>query len=129
MLDTDACIRFMNRTHPKLTERVVAQRADAFCISIITAAELQFGVERSANRAKSRERLREFRATIPTVGFDEPAAQSYAAARAELARKGSPIGPLEPLIAGHALCLGLTLITDNVREFGRIKGLLVEDWS
>ena len=129
MLDTDACIRFINRSHPKLTERVIAQRADAFCISIITAAELRFGVEHSTHRAKNRERLREFRATIQTVGLDEPAVEAYGTVRAALARKGVLIGPLDLLIAGHALSLGLTLITGNVREFGRVRGLAIEDWS
>ena len=128
MLDTDACIRFMNRSHPTLTERVVAKPADAFCISIITAAELTFGAEAGIHRAKNREKLREFRATIQTAEFEETAVQAYGAVRVALAR-GVVIGPLDLLIAAHALSLGVTLITGNGREFSRVKGLRVEDWS
>lgn len=129
MLDTDACIRVMNRSHPALTERVVAKPADAFCISIITAAELTFGAEAGTHRAKNREKLREFRAAIQTVEFEEAAVQAYGAVRADLSPRGVVIGPLDLLIAAHALSLGLMLITGNGREFGRVKGLRSEDWS
>ena len=128
MLDTDACIRFMNRSHPTLTERVVSNPADVLCISIITAAELTFGAERSARRAKNRERLREFRATIQTVAFDEVAVETYGSVRAELAAKGVVIGPLDLLIAAHAVSLEVTLVSSNLKEFGRVKRLRLEDW-
>lgn len=128
MLDTDACIRFMNRSHPTLTERVVANPAEALCISIITAAELTFGAERSAHRPKNRERLGEFRGTIRTVPFDEVAVETYGAVRAGLTPRGVVIGPLDLLIAAHALSLGLTLVTGNLKEFSRVKGLRLEDW-
>ncbi len=128
MLDTDACIRFMNRTHPQLTERIVAAPAADYCISVITAAELTSGAERSARAEKSREKLKSFRASIATMPFDESAIAAYGKARASLSR-GMPIGPLDLLIGAHAQSLDLVLITGNIREFGRLKGLRVEDWS
>ncbi len=129
MLDTNACIQLINRSHPPLTKRIVSHRASDFALSAVTAAELFFGVENSQHRAKSVKRLALLLAEIEVLAFDERAAEAYGAIRASLAQRGTPIGPLDNLIAAHAVAAGLTLVTTNLREFQRVKSLKVENWS
>jgi tRNA(fMet)-specific endonuclease VapC len=97
-------------------------------ISSITLAELQFGVVRSSDPEHNRMVLTEFMAPLLIAPFDDRAAASYGKLRAELEGQGQPIGPLDTLIAAHALSLGWTLVTNNEREFRRAPGLLVENW-
>jgi len=90
-------------------------------ISSITLAELRFGVSKSARRQQNQ-------AALDVAAFDELAADSYGDVRAELESNGTPIGPLDTLIAGHALSLNVVLVTHNMREFRRITGLRIDDW-
>jgi tRNA(fMet)-specific endonuclease VapC len=129
LLDTNSCVYLMNRTRPKLEERVVRHDADDFAISIITAAELTYGIEKSQHRQRNAEKLARLRSEFITVAFDEDAVAHYGRIRADLERRGTPIGPLDQLIAAHALSLDLTLITNNVREFERVRGLRFENWA
>lgn len=104
-----------------------AVEAEDVCVSIITAAELKFGL---ANRPSTRlaQRLDEFFELVKIVPFESPADQVYADIRAHLTRRGTPIGPNDLFIAAHALAHDLTLVTDNIREFSRVPGLRVENW-
>jgi tRNA(fMet)-specific endonuclease VapC len=90
-------------------------------ISSITLAELRFGVSKSARRQQNQ-------AALDVAAFDELAADSYGDVRAELESNGTPIGPLDTLIAGHGLSLNVVLVTHNMREFRRITGLRIDDW-
>lgn len=128
MLDTDTCIYLLNRSHPALTERILAHRASDFTVSAVTAAELTYGATKSRSRKRSLERLRVFRREIATSPFDDAAIEAYGAVRVDLERRGIPIGPLDTLIAAHAVSLDLLLITNNVKEFRRVKGLRCESW-
>jgi len=97
-------------------------------ISSITLAELRFGVSKSAQRQQNQAALDQFLLPLDIAAFDELAADSYGDVRAELESNGTPIGPLDTLIAGHGLSLNVVLVTHNMREFRRITGLRIDDW-
>lgn len=130
LLDTNVCIRLLANDENSL--RVIdrldrVERSQVF-ISSITAAELFFGVERSARPAENLNRVRRFMAEFELSEFGADAAEAYGTVRATLAASGRPIGPLDTLIAAHAMALKATVVTSNVREFRRVKGLKVADW-
>src|SRR5690242_11708901 len=129
VLDTDTCIYLLNQRYPRLTERVLSHRASDLAISVVTAAELQYGVDCSVRREPNQRKLDVFRSEIEMLPFDEKAIRAYGRVRAILRRRGAPIGPLDTLIAAHALSLGRTLVTNNIGEFGRIPGLACENWA
>ncbi len=102
---------------------------DAVCISSLTFAELMHGIEKSERKAKNMRVLLAFLKNIPIISFDSSAAAMYGNVMARLELKGNKIGPIDTLIAGHALSENLTLVTNNTREFERVEGLKVEDWT
>ena len=128
MLDTNMCI-FLMKNRAKVVERYRVNKADGITISAITAAELQFGVFNSAQPEKNRNGLTAFFIGLTVLDFDESAAFEYGRIRTDLQRNGTPIGPLDTLIAAHAKAHGMILVTNNTREFARVKGLALEDWS
>jgi tRNA(fMet)-specific endonuclease VapC len=97
-------------------------------ISTITVGERLTGAARSSDAPEHTARVVRFCASLQVAPFDDRAAASYAVAHARLAAKGTPIGPLDTLIAGHAMALGATLVTENTREFDRVEGLAIENW-
>jgi len=101
---------------------------DNAAISSITLAELQYGVAKSARPEHNAVLVAEFCAPLAILPFDDHAAETYGKVRAALERRGEPIGPLDTLIAAHALSLDMTLLTSNDREFRRVAGLRVENW-
>ncbi len=128
MLDSDICIHAMNdRTRAQVSEPFLAF-AGEMCMSSVAYAELAFGAEKSARREASMVALRSFMQQVPPLAFGPEAALEYAAIRAHLEAKGTPIGGNDMLIAAHARSLGLTLVTNNRREFDRVPGLKVENW-
>jgi len=130
LLDTNICIYLINRRpgHEKLLERVARYEYGAVLISTVTLAELEFGVAKSSRGAANRHRLGLFLASFELASFDGRAAAAYGPLRARLESRGAPIGPLDTLIAAHALALEATLVTNNTREFARVSGLKVENW-
>lgn len=127
MLDTSTCIRAMQAdpAHP-LAGRF-NRHSKQLCISSIVLAELRFGAENSERIVSNLTRLEKFVACLPEVlDFDGEAAAAYGRLRAALRK--SPIGPLDTLIASHALSRNLIVVTSNTREFGRVQGLQVENW-
>lgn len=98
------------------------------CISAITYAELAYEVEKSRVREKNRIALTVLLSEIRIVPFDDLAAQVYGGVREDLQKKGTPIDPLDALIAAHAKALNLTLVTNNTKEFARVDGLALDDW-
>lgn len=129
LLDTNACIAVINRSSPSVIRRLLAERPEDVVTSVICAAELRFGAERSARRQQALEVLETFLAAVRPVPFDVPCLELCGRVRSKLVAKGKPVGPLDTLIAAHALSLDLTLVTRNVREFLRVPELRVEDWS
>jgi tRNA(fMet)-specific endonuclease VapC len=127
LLDTDVCIAILNRDD-RVRDKLLRHAPSQVRMSAITLAELRFGVAKSANAKRSLANLRTLLAKIAVVPFDEAATERYGSLRAMLEQRGSTIGPLDTLIAAHALSLGWRLATHNTRAFRRVPGLKVEDW-
>jgi len=128
MLDTSVCIELIRGRGKKVLKRLRRCNVGEVGISAITLAELEHGVERSAKPSQNRIALREFCAPLEIRSFDSEAANAYGKVRADLQRAGRVIGPMDLLIAAHALADGATIITNNEREFRRVEGLAVENW-
>ncbi len=128
MLDTDICIALIRQNSPQLVEKIISTSLGEIGLSVITVAELQFGVERSQRREQNQDALLQFLLPFEIADFDSKAALGYGRIRAELEGKGSTIGSYDLLIASHASSLGVILVTGNVKEFQRVKGLNVENW-
>jgi len=129
MLDTDISSYFINGTHPAIDRKIREMGWEAVCISVITRCELLFGVEVSPNPARRSVAVNDYLRYMPMLELPAEAADEYAAIRAELQRKGTPIGNNDLLIAAHARSMGLTLVTNNTREFSRVPGLKIENWA
>ena len=128
MLDTNTCIAIIKRKPPQVLERFNAYKVGEIGISWITLAELEFGVAKSQYQEKNQAALGEFVLPLEIANLDREAARVYGQVRATLERKGTPIGSMDTMIGAHALSLGVTLATNNAKEFSRIKGLTVVDW-
>lgn len=128
MLDTNICIYAIKNHPPQVEARIKQELAHGLCISAITLAELQHGVQKSQRVGKNMEALLKFLTILDVLPFDDGAAVEYGKIQADLQRKGTPIGTADALIAGHARAEGLILVTNNVREFARVSGLTVENW-
>jgi tRNA(fMet)-specific endonuclease VapC len=127
LLDTDVCIAIVNRD-PRVKAHLERHAPSALRMSAVTLAELRFGVEKSRDRRRATFNLRTLLSKVSAIPFDGASTTRYGELRAALEKRGAPIGPLDTLIAAHALSLGLTLATHNTREFRRVPGLKVEDW-
>lgn len=127
VLDTNALIYFF-RGQGRVGERLLAASPAEVAVAAVSVYELEVGIAKSSHPAKRRGQLNELLDTIVVLGFDRAAAQAAAKLRAELERRGRPIGPLDTLIAGTALAHRATLVTRNTREFSRVSGLTVVDW-
>ena len=128
MLDTNTCIAIIRRKPPQVLKRFNAYRIGEIGISWVTLAELEFGVAKSRQQENNQAALDEFVLPLEIANFDRETARVYGRVRALLEKKGTPIGSLDVMIGAHALSLGVTLATNNTREFSRIKGLAVVDW-
>ena len=129
MLDTNICIYAMKNKPEKVLQRFKEELDSGICISSITLAELEYGMKRSSDPMKNEQALLRFLAPLSILPFGSAAATEYGAIRAHLQSKGTPIGPLDMLIAGHAKAEKLILVTNNVREFERVPGLEIENWA
>lgn len=128
MLDTNICIYVINQKPAGVLQRFRQEAPGSIALSSISAAELAYGVSKSGS-ARNEEALDLFLAPLDVLAFDEAAIWQYGKLRATLERRGGPIGPLDTLIAAHALSRGLTLVTNNTREFERVEGLRLENWA
>lgn len=128
VLDTDICSYLMKRTHPALVERVKRFAPRELRISAITVFELEYGIRRSGRQNDLRRVVQAFLANVEILTWTASAATEAGGIRAELAAAGTPIGAYDLLIAGHSRSLHATLVTNNLREFSRVSGLLLEDW-
>lgn len=129
MLDTNICIYAIKHSSEAVIRRFLEHNPDEMCISAITHAELIHGVEKSQAVEKNRLAISLFLSPITILKFDNYAAEEYGRVRTNLEKKGTPIGPMDMLIAGHARAEGLVLVTNNTREFHRVENLEVEDWT
>lgn len=129
MLDTNICIYAIKHKPAEVINNFLEHNPDDMCISSITYGELMHGVEKSQAIERNRAAITLFLSAIAILTFDSRAAEEYGRVRAELEKSGTPIGPMDTLIAGHAKSEGLILVTNNTREFMRVRGLKVEDWT
>lgn len=128
LLDTNICIELIRGRSERVLSRLRRRKIGTVGISSITLAELRYGVARSSEPQRNLLALAHFCAPLEILPFDSRAAGMYGDVRAALERVGTPIGPLDTLIAAHALALKVTLVTNNEREFHRVAGLKVENW-
>jgi Predicted nucleic acid-binding protein, contains PIN domain len=129
MLDTNICIYAIKHKPDTVIRNFLSHDPEELCISAITYAELMHGVEKSMAVERNRIAMSLFLSPITILQFDERAAEEYGRIKAELEKKGTPIGPMDTLIASHAKSRGLIIVTNNTREFNRVVGLTVEDWT
>ena len=129
MLDTDTCSYVMKRSNAAVLRRLQAVPVADVCMSVVTKSELLYGVEVSPRRAQDTAALAAFLPYVDVLDFPDDAAPHYAEIRANLKKRGLPIGANDLFIAAHARSLGLTLVTNNTAEFGRVTGLRVENWT
>lgn len=129
MLDTNICIYLIKRRSDELLNRMRVFRTGEIGVSVVTAAELQYGVSKSQNKERNQAALEVFLLPLDIADFSFAVTVVYGDIRAQLERQGQPIGPLDTMIAAHALSLDVPLVTNNTREFERVRGLRVEDWT
>ena len=129
LLDTNACIRILNGTSPRLVARLREHEPAEIRLSAVVKSELLYGARRSSRTADNLRVLARFFEPIVCRPFDDECAASYGLLRVELERAGTPIGPNDLRIAATALAHDLVLVTHNVAEFSRVAGLRFEDWE
>lgn len=129
LLDTNACIRILNRSSDALVARLRIHSPSEIRMSSVVKAELYYGARRSARVAENLAVLRAFFQPFGTVPFDDRCAEQYGVIRAQLERDGRPIDPNDLMIAASALVHDLVLVTHNTGEFSRVAGLAIEDWE
>lgn len=127
MLDTDTCIYTINRK-PAHLKRLFNVHIGQLCISSVTWGELICGAEKSGAVERNLDQLQGFAARLEILHFGENEASQFGQVKAELELVGQPIGSYDMMIAGHARSAGLILITNNLREFKKVKGLRLENW-
>ena len=127
LLDTNICIYIINRQPEAVFRHFAGLQAGAVGISSITGGELHYGVAKSGSN-RNLHALEKFLAPLDVLAFDDVAMREYGKVRTHLEKKGTPIGSLDMLIAGHALALDVVLVTNNLREFKRVPGLRLENW-
>ena len=128
MLDTNIIAYARNNRPETVLQRFKQYNPEDLCVSAISMAELEFGVCYSSKPEQNRMALIAFLSNIAVIPFDANAAREYGPIRMDLKKRGIPIGGNDLLIAAHAKSMGLTLITNNCREFERVTGLDVENW-
>ena len=128
MLDTDICIFITRKSEPSLLERIESVPLEEQCISVVTLAELLYGVQVSSKKKANQEVVDLFAQHIEVLDWTPDAAKHYAEIRADLKKKGQQLGSNDLLIAAHARSIGAVIVTNNVKDFGRVKGLKLENW-
>lgn len=127
MLDTNIVIYIIKR-RPIAVLEIFNQHAGQICISAITLAELEHGVEKSEQKSRNRQQVEDFISRLEVFEYEKKAAAHYGNIRADLEKKGTIIGVNDLHIAAHARSEGLILVTNNLREFERVDGLRLENW-
>ena len=128
LLDTNICIYLIKKKPASVIARFNEHSVGDIGVSSITVAELTYGVQKSQRRAQNHEALLQFLSPLVISKFNADATFSYGQIRSALESQGTPIGSLDTLIAGHAVSLGVMLVTNNEREFSRVPGLVIENW-
>ena len=128
LLDTNICIYIAKQRPPSVAARFAKLAAGSVGMSLITYGELRYGAEKSSQRGSTLDKLERLQSIIPVISPDAVVGERYGAIRAHLERAGTPIGNNDLWIAAHALSLGVTLISNNTREFERVPKLKLDNW-
>ena len=128
LLDTNICIYLIKQKPLSVLEKFENLMIGDIAISSVTLSELVYGVQKSQHVVRNQSALEKFILPLEVLPYDDLAAHYYGEIRVALEKKGQPIGPLDLMIAAHALSLRYTLVTHNTKECKRVPGLLVEDW-
>ena len=128
LLDTNICIYFLNRSSDNIIAQFKKLSPSEIKLSAITVAELFFGVEKSKAKRRNYQMVESFVSTFETIPFDEKCSKIYAKIRVSLEKAGNPIGPMDLLIASISLAHNFILVTNNTKEFNRVKKLKSENW-
>lgn len=129
MLDTDICSYLIRGTSARLDERIRQQEPGALCMSVVTRAELLYGVRRKPGSARLERLVSAFLERVPSLTWSDDCAAHYADIRAALERRGQSIGNLDLMIAAHARAAGLVLVSNNERHFGYVPRMRLENWT
>lgn len=128
MLDTNICIYIIKNKPKSVREKFSTFEVGDLCISSITVSELMYGAYKSQHTKRNLQAIEAFLLPFEIVDYDYEASKYYGMIRANLEAKGKIIGSLDMLIAGHAMALGTTLVTNNMKEFKRVEGLKLDNW-
>jgi len=129
MLDTDMCVYISRRNNPRVLARFQRCSEGELAVSVVTYGELRLGAENSIRRQAALSELDLFTMAVPVLSMERQVAEVYATVRLDLQKRGKIIGANDLWIASHCLQLGLTLVTNNDREFSRIPNLPIENWT
>ena len=129
LLDTNICIYIIKKKPPMVLKQVESKQPGQIAISTITLAELEYGIARSRYPDRNRVALLEFLIPFTILDFDQAASVEYGHIRSSLETRGRPIGPMDLLLAAQANSHGLVLVTNNEKEFKRVEGLRIENWT
>ena len=129
LLDTNACIQYLNGKSANLRRKLESKHPEDIFLCAVVRAELFYGAMKSANASRNVQKLRVFLNRFISLPLDDQGAEIYGEIRTQLEKEGNVIGPYDLLIAAIALANKVTLVTHNIREFGRIKPLELEDWE
>jgi tRNA(fMet)-specific endonuclease VapC len=129
LLDTNICIYIRRKKPEHVLRRFKTLRQGEAVLSVITFGELLYGAEKSLQRAAALKQLQELAELLPVMALPEAAAETYGKIRADLERKGQMVGNNDLWISAHAKAAGLTLVTNNEREFRRVAGLKIQNWA
>lgn len=129
LLDTNICIYLIKQKPPQVLSHFQKYTVGEIGISSISLAELRYGIEKSHNSKRNAQALEKFLIPLIVAPFGASATYAYGKIRSALEAKGTPIGPLDTLIAAHALCLNVTLVTNNTKEFARVPKLKLKNWA
>jgi tRNA(fMet)-specific endonuclease VapC len=129
LLDTNICIFLIKKKNPSLIEKLKKYYKKGIFISSLTLAELEYGVENSDHKEKNRLSLIEFLIIFEILNFEQKDTQSYGMIKSDLRKSGKMIGAIDALLAAQAISRNFIFITNNTKEFERIKNLRIEDWT
>ena len=129
LLDTNICIFLINRHSKNIQERFRKVSVELVAVSSVTTSELRYGVGKSAKQKQNSSALEKFLLPLSVLPYDDAASKQYGTLRSYLEREGKSIGAMDMMIAAHALSLDLIIVTNNTKEFSRVPGIRIEDWS
>ncbi len=128
LLDTNICIYLIKKKYPKLIKKVSENDTFTIAISAVTVAELEYGIAKSLYPKKNRDTLLEFLTPFEIIPFSEKDCENFGVLRVHLNKKGTPIGPYDLQIAAQCISRDLCIVTNNVQEFERVPGIMIENW-